>query len=103
VWTDEVAYYVENYALAPEAELYRHIVAQGYRCPTLDAAAVRNAHLAFQWSWRQPAVVPGRSREARDVDEARDIRNCGAGWSRSASGGPSGRRGTAWTTRTPSG
>jgi hypothetical protein len=48
VWSDEVPYYVETYALAPEPDLYRHIVARGYRCATPDAAAVRSAQLALQ-------------------------------------------------------
>jgi hypothetical protein len=48
VWSDEVAYYTETYGLAPEADLYRHIVARDYRCPRPDAAAVRNAHRALQ-------------------------------------------------------
>jgi hypothetical protein len=47
VWSDEVAYYVETYGLAPEPELYRHIVAHGYRSPAPDAAAVTRAHQAL--------------------------------------------------------
>ncbi|OLB75109.1 MAG: hypothetical protein AUI14_21660 [Actinobacteria bacterium 13_2_20CM_2_71_6] len=48
VWSDEVAYYVETYGLAPEPDLYRHIVARGYRSAVPDAAAVQRAQQVLQ-------------------------------------------------------
>jgi len=50
VWSDEVAYYVSTYGLAPESELYRHIVGRAYRVAPPDGAAVRRAQQALEAS-----------------------------------------------------
>src|SRR2546421_4746100 len=48
VWSDEVPYYVETYGLAPEPDLYRHIVNHGYRPPVPDADAATRAQRALE-------------------------------------------------------
>src|SRR2546430_4046882 len=64
VWSDEVPYYVETYGLAPEPDLYRHIVERGYRTPVPDAGAVARAQRALDEPG--PGAVPAERPELPD-------------------------------------
>jgi hypothetical protein len=48
VWTDTVAYYLEQHHLAPEEELLAHIRAAGYRVPALGEPARRRVLASLQ-------------------------------------------------------
>lgn len=47
VWSDELAYYLEQYAYAPEPALLRHIAANDYRVPEVPADVLLAASLVF--------------------------------------------------------
>jgi hypothetical protein len=47
IWTDAIGYYLENYALSPDAELLAHLRAQDYRPPEVGAVAAHRALAAL--------------------------------------------------------
>lgn len=47
VWSDAITYYLRTYGIGPEPDLYRHIRANRYVCPLLDAAAAADALARF--------------------------------------------------------
>ncbi len=48
IWSEGLEYYLEEYGVAPEPDLYRAIVAAGYICPTVNEAQVRKAAAALE-------------------------------------------------------
>lgn len=47
VWSEELAYYLEHYAFAPEPDLQLHIAAHGYQVPEVPADVLLAASLVF--------------------------------------------------------
>jgi hypothetical protein len=54
IWTDTVTYYLEEYALSPDAGLLEHIRDQKYRVPAIDAVAVHRAFAKLIASAQEP-------------------------------------------------
>jgi SUKH-3 immunity protein len=56
VWPDSVEYYLREHAVAPEPDFLRHIVANGYRCPSPPPEVIRAADRAM----RERAAIGNR-------------------------------------------
>ncbi len=48
IWSDAAVYYLEQYGLAPDADLVAHIQRRGFVLPEVDGAAVHRALAALQ-------------------------------------------------------
>jgi hypothetical protein len=48
IWSDATAYYLEQYGLAPDADLVAHIRHRGFVVPEVDGAAIHRALAALQ-------------------------------------------------------
>lgn len=48
VWSEELSYYLEHYAFAPEPALHRHIAANDYRVPEVAEDVLTAASRVFE-------------------------------------------------------